>query len=254
VELLKLDRTSSFAFGTVAAEYERRRPSYHPDIVAFVVERLGIAAGTTVVDVGAGTGKFTRLLVPTGARVLAVEPLAEMRAQLEGAVPGVEMLAGSAEDLPLGDASVDAATAAAAFHWFELDRALPELHRVLRPGGGLAIVRNHRDLAQPLQAAVQEIIGGYFPAESEFELWRTELEAGGLFGPLEQIRRTFVQEFDADGLAERVSTMSYVARLPDEERRRVLAEVRALGEAQPSTPFPFRYQSDAFVCRRRDGN
>jgi ubiquinone/menaquinone biosynthesis C-methylase UbiE len=238
----------------VAAEYERRRPSYHPDVVAFVVERLGIVSGTTVVDVGAGTGKFTRLLVPTGARVIAVEPLAEMRTQLEAAVPGIEVLAGSAEELPLADASVDAATAAAAFHWFELDRALPELHRVLRPGGGLAIVRNYRDLAQPLQAAVQEIIGRYLPVESEFEQWRTELEVSGLFGPLEEIHRTFVQQFDADGLAERVGTISYVARLPEEERRRVLAEVRALGAAQPTKTFPFRYHSDAFVCRRRDDN
>jgi SAM-dependent methyltransferase len=204
--------------------------------------------------VGAGTGKFTRLLVPTGAHVLAVEPLAEMRAQLEAAVPGVEVLAGSAEELPLDDSSVDVATAAAAFHWFELDRALPELHRVIRPGGGLAIVRNYRDLEQPLQAGVQEIIGRYVPDESEFELWRAELEASGFFGPLEEIRRTFEQEFDPEGLAERVSTISYVARLPEEERRRVLAEVQALGAAQPTKTFPFRYHSDAFVCRRRDDN
>src|SRR5439155_289699 len=194
--LLKLDRTSTAAYRTVAAEYERRRPSYHPDVVAFVVERLGIGVGTSVVDVGAGTGKFTRLLVPTGARVLAVEPLAEMRAQLEAAVPGVEVLAGSAEELPLGDASVDAATAAAAFHWFELDRALPELHRVLHPGGGPAIVGNHRDLEQPLQAALQEIIGGYLPTESTLQRWRPELEASRLFGPLEEIRRPYEQELD----------------------------------------------------------
>jgi ubiquinone/menaquinone biosynthesis C-methylase UbiE len=186
--------------------------------------------------------------------VLAVEPLAEMRAQLEAAVPGVELLAGSAEQLPLEDASVDAATAAAAFHWFELDRALPELHRVLRPGGGLAVVGNHRALEQPLQAAVQEIIGGYVPAESELERWRPELEASGLFGALESIERTFEQELDAEGLVERVNTISYVARLPEAERLRVLADVRALGEAQPTKTFPFRYRSDAFVCRRRDGN
>src|SRR5207247_6687895 len=139
-----------------------------------------------------------------------VEPLAEMREQLSAAVTDVEVLDGSAEQLPLEDASVDAATAAAAFHWFELDRALPELHRVLRPGGRLAIIHNFRDPGQPLQAAVQGIIGHLLPDDSEFEQWETAVEASGLFGPLESIQSTHEQYFDAEGLAERVSTISYV--------------------------------------------
>jgi ubiquinone/menaquinone biosynthesis C-methylase UbiE len=248
---VRLDRTSARAYAGVAEEYERCRPSYPPEIVAWVVERLGLEPRRTVVDIGAGTGKFTRLLVPSGARVIAVEPLAEMRAQLSAAVTGVEVLAGSAEQLPLEDAPIDAATAAAAFHWFELDRALPELHRVLRPGGRLAIVHNFRDPGQPLQAAVQEIIGHLLPDASEFEQWESAVEESGLFGPLASFQVTHEQHFDAEGLAERVSTISYVARLPDEERAAVLAAVRALGEAQPETPFPFRYQSEAFVCERR---
>ncbi len=205
-------------------------------------------------DVGAGTGKFTRLLVPSGANVIAVEPLAEMREQLSGAVEGVDVRAGSAEELPVEDAGADAATAAAAFHWFELDRALPELHRVLRPGGRVAIVHNFRDLDQPLQAAVQEIIGHLVPDASEFIRWESAIEQSGLFGPLESVRHTHEQYLDADGLAERVRTISYVAGLPDGERAEVLAALRALGEAQPKTPFPFRYQSEAFVCERLPGN
>jgi len=248
---MRLDRTSARAFAGVAEEYERRRPSYPAEIVAGVVERLGLAPGRTVVDLGAGTGKFTRLLVPSGARVIAVEPLAEMREQLSAAVAGVEVLAGAAEQLPLEDDTIDAATAAAAFHWFELDRALPELHRVLHPGGRLAIVHNFRDPGQPLQAAVQEIIGHLLPDDSEFEKWESAVEESGLFGPLESIQSTHEQYFDADGLAERVSTISYVARLPDGERAEVLTAIRALGQAQPETPFPFRYQSEAFVCERR---
>jgi ubiquinone/menaquinone biosynthesis C-methylase UbiE len=251
---MKLDRSSAKAFAGVAEEYERRRPSYHPEIVAWIVEQLGLGPGRSVVDIGAGTGKFTRLLVPSGARVIAVEPLAEMRKQLTAAVPEVEALAGSAEALPLQDSSVDGATAAAAFHWFELDRALPELHRVLRPDGHFAIVHNFRDLDQPLQAAVQAIIGHLLPDKSEFEGWRPAVEASGLFGRFESIQRKHEQLFDAAGLAERVSTISYVARLPDDERAEVLAEVRSLGEAQPETPFPFRYESEAFVCERRSDN
>lgn len=217
-----------------------------------MVERLGLGPGTTVVDVAAGTGKLTRQLVPTGARVIAVEPLDEMRAQLRAAVPGVEALAGTAEALPLPDASVDGITVAAAFHWFDVDRALPELHRVLKRGGGLAIIGNGRDLSQPLQAAVQQIIGSYLPELGELLEWIPVLEASPLFGPLEGVEATFEQYFDAVGLAERVGTISYIARLPDEERAEVLARVRELGDAQPQTPFPFRHQAEAVACTRRD--
>jgi SAM-dependent methyltransferase len=225
----------------VAASHERRRPGYQPELVAWLVDRLGIGPETTVVDLGAGTGKLTRDLVPTGARVVAVEPLDEMRAQLETVVPGAEALAGSAEDLPLEDASADAIVAASAMHWFDLDRALPELHRVLRPGGGLGVVGQGRDLSQPLQQAVQEIVGRYLPDASELGVWREQITASGLFEPGETFESRFEQLLDAEGLAERIGTISYIARLSDEDRAEVLGHVRALGEEQPESPFPFRY-------------
>jgi ubiquinone/menaquinone biosynthesis C-methylase UbiE len=232
----------------VAEAYERRRPTYPPEIVAWLVERLGLGPGRTVVDVGAGTGKLTRLLVPTGAHVIAVEPLPEMRAQLEAAVPGVEVLAGSAESLPRPDASADAIAVAAAIHWFELDRALPEFRRVLGPGGGLAVVQQFRDPEDPLQQAVDEIVDRYLPDAADFPRWSDAVEASGLFGPPEATQAGWEQLFDAEGLAERVGTISYVARLPDGERAEVLAQVRALGEAQPESQFPFRYRTVASVC------
>jgi ubiquinone/menaquinone biosynthesis C-methylase UbiE len=214
---------------------------YQPELVRWLVEQLGIEPGTTVADVAAGTGKLTRQLVPTGARVVAVEPLDEMRAQLEAAVPGVAALAGSAEALPLPDASADAITVASAMHWFDLDRALPEFHRVLRPGGGLGVVGQGRDLSQPLQQAVQEIIGRYLPDSSEFDGWQKQVTASGLFEPGETFEARFDQLLDAEGLAERIGTISYIARLSAEDRRELLGHVRALGEEQPETPFPFRY-------------
>jgi ubiquinone/menaquinone biosynthesis C-methylase UbiE len=245
---LTFDRSSSTAFGTVAESYERRRPSYPPDLIAWLVDRLGLAPGMTVADVGAGTGKLTRQLVPLGATVIAVEPLPEMREQLAAAVHGVDVLAGSAEELPLPDASVDAVTAASAFHWFEPERALPEIHRVLRPGGALATVGNGRDLSDPLQRDIQGIIGPYLPKAGEMLRWISVVDASPLFGPAEEFATTSEQRFDADGLAERIGTISYVARLPDAERAAVLARVRALGEAQPESPFAFRYLVEARVC------
>jgi ubiquinone/menaquinone biosynthesis C-methylase UbiE len=220
-------------------------------VVAWLADRLGLRPGATVVDVGAGTGKLTRDLVPTGARVVAVEPLAEMLEQLAAAVPEAEALAGSAEELPLEDGSADAVVAASAFHWFDPDRALPEIHRVLKPGGALATLGNGRDLSDPLQQQVQEIVGPYLPAPGSLRGWVTVLEASPLFGPIERFETTHEQRFDAEGLAERMATVSYVARLPEEEKAEVLARLRALGEAQPESPFPFRYRTGARVCRRR---
>jgi ubiquinone/menaquinone biosynthesis C-methylase UbiE len=133
------------AFARVADVYERARPSYPAEAVAWIVERAGLGPGAVVCDVAAGTGKLTRLLLPSGARVIAVEPVPEMREQLEAAVAGVEVLDGTAESLPLDDTSVDCITVAQAFHWFDYGRALPELERVIRPGGRLAVIWNVRD-------------------------------------------------------------------------------------------------------------
>jgi ubiquinone/menaquinone biosynthesis C-methylase UbiE len=244
------DRSSSAAFGSVAESYERRRPGYPPALIEWLAGRLGLGPGVTVVDLGAGTGKLTRALVPTGARVIAVEPLPEMLAQLEAAVPEAEALLGSAEEIPLPDGSADAVTAASAFHWFDHERALPEIHRVLRPGGALVTVGNGRDLSDPVQRALQEILGPYLPTADEILAWIPVVDASPLFGPPEQFSTTFEQEFDPDGLAERVGTISYVARLPADERAEVLGRVRVLGEAQPQ-PIRFRYRCEARLCRAR---
>jgi SAM-dependent methyltransferase len=190
------------------------------------------------------------LLVPTGARVVAVEPLAEMRAQLEAVLPDVEVLAATAEELPLPDASADAITVAAAIHWFDLPRALAELHRVMKPGGALGIVGPGRDLSQALQQAVDEIIGEHLPDPSGFGFWREEIRASGLFSLDQAIEVPYEQLLDAKGLEERIATISYVARLPDDVRAPLLERVRALGEAQAESPFPFRYRIGATVLRR----
>src|SRR5204863_4913380 len=117
---------------------DRGRPSYPPAAVDHVVATLGITPGRRVLDIGAGTGKFTELLLPTGAAIVAVEPVAEMRAKV-AALPGVEVHDGTGEALPLPDTSVDAVTVAQAFHWFDPAAALAEMARVLRPEGGLAL-------------------------------------------------------------------------------------------------------------------
>ncbi|MHB8642903.1 MAG: class I SAM-dependent methyltransferase [Gaiellaceae bacterium] len=248
---MSIDRSSARAFASVAELYERRRPSYPQELVDWVAERLDLRPGRTVADIGAGTGKLTRLLAATGARVVAIEPLDEMRAYIPDSI---ESLAGSAESLPLEDESVDALTAAAAFHWFDPGRAYPELHRVLRTNGLLAVVGNHRELDDPVQNAVQDVVGGFVPTLDELASWQDDLAASRLFEPLDEFHAENEQLVDAVGLAERVGTISYVARLPDDERAVVLERVRAIGEAQPEHVFAFRYRSDAYVFSRRDAD
>jgi 2-polyprenyl-6-hydroxyphenyl methylase/3-demethylubiquinone-9 3-methyltransferase len=126
-------------FGSGAAAYERGRPSYPSTVVDLLVEELGIGLGTRVVDLGAGTGKWTRLLVERGARVYAVEPVGGMRDELLVAVPEAEPLEAPAEAVPLPDGSIDVVTAAQSFHWFDAPAALAECARLLRPGGTLVL-------------------------------------------------------------------------------------------------------------------
>src|SRR5712691_5505668 len=141
--------------GFAAADvYERGRPDYPAAAVERIVDRLGLRPGTTVLDLAAGTGKLTRLLVPSGANIVAVEPLHEMRAELERRVPRVATMNGTAEKIPLSDAYVDAVTVASAFHWFREEQALREIRRVLKPGGGIALVWNARDERDPVQREI----------------------------------------------------------------------------------------------------
>jgi len=136
---------AAIGFDRAAAVYERARPSYPSAAVDHVIDVLGIAGGSRVLDLAAGTGKFTRLLVPSGAELVVVEPVAGMRTELSRSLPDIEMYDGTAEAIPLPDTSVDAVVSAQAFHWFDAGLALAEIHRVLRPGHGFAMVFNIRD-------------------------------------------------------------------------------------------------------------
>ena len=209
------------AFAGVAAAYERARPGYPQGAVQWMVGDEPV----DVVDLGAGTGKLTRALVALGHRVMAVEPLDEMRAQLEDALPGVRAVAGKAESMPLADSSADVVTSAQAFHWFDHDDALPEIARVLRPGGRLALVWNSRDDRDPWMARLSAIIGNESIQESDVV---PILDESGLFRWVETKRFSFEQVLDRDGLLDLVLSRSYLAKLAPEDREPVLDTVGAL--------------------------
>jgi SAM-dependent methyltransferase len=233
------------AFADVAGAYERGRPGYPDDAVRWLVGD----EPRDVVDVGAGTGKLTRSLVALGHRVTAVEPLDEMRAQLQSVLPAVRALEGRAEAIPLPDASADVVVSAQAFHWFDHDNALPDIARVLRPGGRIALVWNSRDDEDPWMARLSAIIGNETIQESDVV---PVLDASGLFGPVETAVFAFEQVLDRDGLLDLVLSRSYLAKLPQPEREPVLETVGALfDETAASEGVRLAYVTECFRAEVR---
>ena len=245
----ELQHPNSRSFERVADVYERSRPMYPAAAVAWVAERLDLRPGRTVLDLAAGTGKLTRSLVETGARVIAVEPGDAMRAMLVERVPSVEALRGAAEAIPLADDSVDAVAVGQGFHGFRHEEAVPELHRVLRPGGGVALLWNTRDADEPVHRAIGRLISELVPARAPHGRDSTRhLPESGLFGPIEQCRFPFIQELDADGLVARIASVSIVAAAPVEARVALERKLRELVAASGgSVTFP--YVTEVYVSR-----
>jgi SAM-dependent methyltransferase len=234
-----------------AEAYERGRPGYAGEVVQWLWHELGLGPGRTVLDVAAGTGKLTRELLPSGAAVIAVEPVPAMRAVLERVVPDARALDGTAEALPIDDGTVDAITVASAFHWFDGRAAAAEFRRVLRPEGRVALLWNRRRLDQPIHRAVDDIVGPYrrwTPSHHRGE-WREPLESGGLFAPAAERLVPFEQVLDADRFVDRFSSISFVAALPDAERGRVLERLRAVAAAA-AQPIRLGYTAEVYVYQR----
>jgi SAM-dependent methyltransferase len=239
-------------FASAADAYERARPGYPDAAIGWIVERLGLREERVVLDLAAGTGKLTRALVPSGARVIAVEPIDEMREQLFAVLPDVDAFDGTAERIPLPDGSVDAVTCGQAFHWFRAAEAVREIHRVLRPGGGVALIWNMRDLSDPLQARLQEIIaphGG--DVRSHRDVDPASLLAGGLFGPVEHRSWPYVQRLSRAHLVDRIASTSYIAILDPDARAGVLSQVLEAAEGL-SEPISIPYTTDVYVADRVD--
>jgi ubiquinone/menaquinone biosynthesis C-methylase UbiE len=240
-------------FSRAAAAYERSRPGYPEEMVAWLRRGLGISAGRVVVDLAAGTGKLTRALVPTGATLVAVDPVPDMLTVLRAATGGtVAAVVATAEALPLADRSVHAIVVAQAFHWFATEVALAEMCRVLRTAGTIALVWNTRRPSDPLQTAISALVERYrvdTPSHASGS-WRRVVDRS----PTVVVRDTHAVGHgvptDIHGLVDRVLSISFIAVLSDDERRTVERRVRAL-EADVGPAPVLRYDCHGYLLRPR---
>jgi SAM-dependent methyltransferase len=237
------------SYEDVAVLYEAGRPTYPAAAFGWLRDELSIGPGRTVLDLGAGTGKFTRLLVPTGARVIAVEPIEAMRGELKRAVHGVDIVAGSAADMPFGSETVDIVTVAQAFHWFAEREDIAEMHRVLRPDGYIGIIGNRRDRTIPVWSAIEDVVGPMRPKGIRTD-WRSAFPSAD-FGPLHEV--TFAREYEATPgqISMRVASMSWVAALPATDREHVLESIGEIArECAVSGFVTLREETDVAWSRR----
>jgi SAM-dependent methyltransferase len=228
----------SRSFDRAAIEYEQARPGY-PD---GVLDVLPLGPEADVLDLGAGTGKLTRVLAARYRRVIAVEPLDGMRGILEAVVPAAEALAGTAESIPLPDSSVDAVFAAQAFHWFANDIAVAEIARVLRPGGILCPLWNEFVDPSPLPEAYRAYLRSlHLPrAEAAGHSW-AEVMARGPFGEIHEASVPHEHAQQRENVLAFAQSVSWIAHRPDAERERIM---RDLDDLLPSGPFRFRMRTD----------
>ena len=209
-------------FSSVADAYERGRPDYPPAVVGALAAELGLERGAPVLDLAAGTGKLTRALLAGGLDVVAVEPQPQMRERLASIVGEPRVRDGVAEEIPLGDDSVDAVTVADGFHWFDRAKALAEVRRVLRPKGGFAVLTTVPDWSgTPWGHELGSMIMEARPEHPYFDgpPWQEAVGTAGGWTEPREVRVTTSQPADPERILDYVASMSWVAALPDDQRR-----------------------------------
>lgn len=233
-------------FPIVASAYERGRPEYVPAVAGCIAAELGIPSGAPVLDLAAGTGKLTRALLLAGLDVIAVEPQASLREILVASVGPERVREGLAEAIPLPDESVVAVTVADAFHWFDAANALGEIRRVLRAGGGLAVLSTVPDWSGASWAhEVGTLMSGLRPDHPHYDgpPWQDSVNLAGGWSTPREIRLTALQPANPERIVDYVASVSWIAALSEKQRTEMLIEIGAIiaaGETPAELPVHVR--------------
>lgn len=246
---------AAIGFHNRSSEYEHARPGYPEPAVRFLTRQLGLGPRVRLLDLGAGTGKLTRMLLASGVRPIGLEPMEGMRRQFTGVLPGCPLVAAVAEAIPLAAGSIDAICAGQAFHWFANPRALGEIKRVLRKDGRLGLIWNSRPRGgrgEGWQAEMWGLVDRYEPAQPGYDRgWKRALDEFG--GWREVAAQSFAnaQSVSLDQILQRVASTSFIAGLPDDEHAKLLARVRTLVSSHPPTlgsdHYELLYHTETFV-------
>jgi SAM-dependent methyltransferase len=254
--LTNIHHVAAEGFALGAASYLAGRPDYPVAIEEWLTHDLGLTSGKTALDLAAGTGKFSPRLLATGAHVIAVEPVREMLDQLLHQFPQIDARAGSAQHIPLDDASVDAVVCAQAFHWFSTPEALREIHRVLKVGGFFGLVWNVRDDNVPWVAALTRIMKPFEGDAPRYhsQKWRNVFPAEG-FSPLREKRFPHRHTGPPEKvIVERILSVSFMAALPADQQAQVTSQLRQVIASDPElagkSEVSFPYETLACVCTK----
>lgn len=245
-------------FDRAAPTYERGRPGYPASAVRYLERELGLRRGRTVIELASGTGKLTRALLGTGATIVPVEPTKGMREEFRRQLPGVPVLDGVAEAIPVPDRFADAVVCAQAFHWFRPRAALREIERILTPGGGIGLIWNRRDESVPWVHGLTEIVDryGWRVPRTRQRRWRGLFERREVpFTELTKRTFPFAQRLTPSTLVERFLSVSCIAVQPPRERQKVAREIRDVVRRDPFTrgraAFDLPYRTEIYTAHLR---
>ena len=252
-----IHQAASKGYQTAGDSYDKGRPEYPEEAIQFLVRELDITNGKSILDLGAGTGKFTKLIAQTGANVIAVEPVEGMRKKFSELLPLIPISSGTAESIPLEASSIDTVVVAQAFHWFNGEKALSEIFRVLKPNGKLGLIWNARDESIDWVSKLTDIIDPHEKGAPRYKygIWKKAFLTTTLFSPLSEKQFRYVQKGPPEMIVNRVASISFISALDAPAKSLTLSKVNTLLETHPQTSgnkeVELPYRTDVFITSKK---